>query len=812
MGVKPRILVVSYNIPRPDKSSGELRFTAILKILSEFWEIDFCIADSHIEYNTSSDFIPYSEKLKKEGIRVLPVKQGIFLEAIKENHYVGGYFNLYWIAEEMMPKFRLALPGAFTIVDSVDVHFAREETQARLGEIDATKVEQTKKKELGVYKSADVTIAVSKDDYYLLKEVERVGNVILIPNIVQTHRRNPGDRKPIVFFIGCYAWYPNPDAVKWFASQIWPQVIKAVPSAEFLIIGSDPTEEVLALADNPGIKVVGYVPETKPYLEMAAVSVAPLRFGGGMKGKVNEAMAHGIPVVATSIGAQGFEATHGKQIMIADDPDEFARSVIALLQDQRLQQEVGLGGQKLNSAICSPEAVKKNIEELVEFCTTLSHKPKKRTLCLWFHSRCATISSFFKDIGFGLELLKREGFGQFVRRSILYLQGQRLPEEVQQQHQAILEFPPQPETPLFSIIIPVYNQWEYSFDCLASILKNSIDISYEIIIADDFSTDDTRFSDQFVKNVRVIRNETNKGFLANCNDAAKQAKGAYIILLNNDTLVQPEWLTWFAKTLEEKPEVGMVGAKLVFSTGKLQEAGGIVFQDGSAMNYGREDDPDRPQYNYLKDVDYCSGACICVRRDLWNQLGGFDTQYAPAYYEDTDLAMQIRAAGYRTVFQPKSVVIHLEGISHGTDITQGIKKKQDENQHVFYSKWKDVLKKDNFLRDENLFRARDKSKHRQTVLLIGETSAKMINRFVEPGFNIKYLPDDFLRPEPETSEMEQMGIEVLYGEWYKQNWLQWVTENAENIDSVSFVDESLEKKYLPELQPILNENPHIVVK
>jgi GT2 family glycosyltransferase/glycosyltransferase involved in cell wall biosynthesis len=828
MSNKPKVLIVSYNFPRPDKSSGELRFVGILEILCTFWDLDFCVANSHTEWNSGEDMIPYIEKLEAMGIRVIRPTKDAFGMAVTENEYVGAYFCLFRIAEEMMPLFKMARPGAFTIVDSVDVHYAREETQAKLGAVEMSQVLETKRRELGVYRAADVAIAVSRDDYKLLTEREGLSNVFLVPNVVREYPRAAGKRKPIVVFIGSYAWYPNPEAVQWFTKSIWPKILKANPKAEFLIIGSDPTPEVLALASVPGVKVLGYVPETKPYLDMAAVSVAPLLVGGGMKGKVNEAMAHGIPVVATGIGAQGFDVVNGKHMIVTDNPDEFASAVIKLLKDEKRQREMGLAGQQFNSAICSQQAVRERIRELTDHCTSLISKNKHRPLLKLFNSLSAKCSFFLKDLGHAFALLRREGVGEFFRRTLLYLKGQRLPAEVISHEPekvivsspmevgGVLKFPVLPDNPLVSIIIPVYNQWEYTFACLGSILKNSEGISYEILLVDDNSTDDTKKAGQFVENIRIIRNEQNLGFLFNCNNAAREARGKYIILLNNDTLVEPEWLKWFMKTMEERPDVGLVGAKLIFSTGKLQEAGGMVFQDGSAMNYGREDDPALPQYNYVKDVDYCSGAAICVRKALWDQLSGFDPQYAPAYYEDTDLAMQIRALGYRTLYQPKSAVIHFEGVSHGTDITQGVKKKQDENQKVFYTKWREELYRNNYLRDENIFKSRDRSKYKQTVLLVDhrvpgpsefkdkEKSMQMVNRYLENGFQVKFLPDNFLQAEPGVSELEQMGVEVLYGKYYEENWLSWIIENNRNIDSICFIDEQIADKYKHTINNSLN--------
>uniref|UniRef100_UPI0028AE7319 glycosyltransferase family 2 protein n=1 Tax=Lacrimispora sp. TaxID=2719234 RepID=UPI0028AE7319 len=162
--------------------------------------------------------------------------------------------------------------------------------------------------------------------------------------------------------------------------------------------------------------------------------------------------------------------------------------------------------------------------------------------------------------------------------------------------------------PMVSIVIPVYNQIHYTYACLASILEHTRDVVYEVIIADDVSTDATAELSKFTENVVICRNETNQGFLRNCNQAAKAARGKYVMFLNNDTQVTEGWLSSLVNLIESDPTIGMVGSKLVYPDGRLQEAGGIIFRDGSGWNYGRLDDPDKPEYNYVKDVDYISGA------------------------------------------------------------------------------------------------------------------------------------------------------------------------------------------------------------
>lgn len=194
--------------------------------------------------------------------------------------------------------------------------------------------------------------------------------------------------------------------------------------------------------------------------------------------------------------------------------------------------------------------------------------------------------------------------------------------------------------PMVSIVIPCYNQVHYTYACLQSILEFTKDVTYEVIIADDVSTDATAELSRYAEGLVICRNETNQGFLRNCNQAAKAARGKYIMFLNNDTKVTEGWLSSLVNLIESDSTIGMVGSKLVYPDGRLQEAGGIIWSDGSGWNYGRLDDPDKAEYNYVKDVDYISGAAILLSTALWKQIGGFDQRFAPAYCEDSDLALR----------------------------------------------------------------------------------------------------------------------------------------------------------------------------
>ncbi|MDM8547661.1 glycosyltransferase family 2 protein [Candidatus Venteria ishoeyi] len=253
---------------------------------------------------------------------------------------------------------------------------------------------------------------------------------------------------------------------------------------------------------------------------------------------------------------------------------------------------------------------------------------------------------------------------------------------LQQRLQLPMEYSPQ-----VSIIIPVYNKVLYTFNCLLSLIECDPEIRKEVILIDNASSDETRLLCENLQGAfKIIHNAENKGFVEACNQGAAQAKGEYLVFLNNDTQVRPGWLAALLAG-QQQDNVGITGAKLLYPDGRLQEAGGRVFKDGSAQNYGRAQDPENPEYNQDRQVDYCSGAALMISRSLWKQLGGFDTRYIPAYYEDTDLCFSARAAGYQVLYCHRAEVIHYEGVTAGTDTATGYKKWQAINQQKFRKKW-----------------------------------------------------------------------------------------------------------------------------
>ncbi|MFN7472889.1 MAG: glycosyltransferase [Roseiflexaceae bacterium] len=245
--------------------------------------------------------------------------------------------------------------------------------------------------------------------------------------------------------------------------------------------------------------------------------------------------------------------------------------------------------------------------------------------------------------------------------------------------------------PRVSVIIPVYNQLTYTINAIESILLSDTQTPFELIIIDDRSTDETAHFFADLAPIRIHTQATNQGFIAACNQGATLARGEFVLFLNNDVYVLPQWLDALVDTFTHTPHAGLVGSQFLYPDGLLQEAGGIVWQNGEGWNYGRGEYPMTPIYAYARSVDYCSGASIMIRAGLFAQLGMFPEDFKPAYYEDTDLGMAVRAAGFSVIYQPASKIVHFEGVSSGRDLHSGVKAYQLRNQQRFAAKWADRL-------------------------------------------------------------------------------------------------------------------------
>lgn len=236
----------------------------------------------------------------------------------------------------------------------------------------------------------------------------------------------------------------------------------------------------------------------------------------------------------------------------------------------------------------------------------------------------------------------------------------------------------QVEPPDVSIIIPVFNKVELTRQCLAGIAQHTPNIRYEIVVVDNASGDDTA---EYLRRqpVRVISNEKNAGFARACNQGGLAARGRTLLFLNNDTVPTPGWLEALLDAAR-KPEVGVVGAKLLYADGRIQHAG-IGFVDGVPDHPNRFAPADAPEVNQVRELDMVTGACLMMPKELFIKMGGFDEAYRNGV-EDIDLCLRARTAGYKVIYEPKAMLYHHEGQSAGRfDYVQ-------QNLQLFFARWR----------------------------------------------------------------------------------------------------------------------------
>lgn len=344
--------------------------------------------------------------------------------------------------------------------------------------------------------------------------------------------------------------------------------------------------------------------------------------------------------------------------------------------------------------------------------------------------------------------------------------------------------------PLVSIVVPTYGQAALTRQCLASLAEFPPECTFEVIVSEDASGEAEADRIAEIAGIRYRRNGRNVGFLHNCNGAAVLARGRYILLLNNDTIGLPGWLDALVEVLDGDSNVGAVGAKLLFADGRLQEAGGVVWADGSAGNYGRSDRADRPEYSFRRPVDYCSAAALLIRRSLFEELGGFDPAFGPAYYEDTDLCFRIRARGFEVVYQPGSEVVHLEGASNGTDLDSGMKAHQVRNQEVFAARWSEVLTREHRAHGVFLPLAAGRRADRSTVMIVDRYPPRpdrdagsrsvfdLIKALRAAGWHVSLWPETLYGDPDAVRPLQRMGVEVAYGNALAGRFAEWFRDRA----------------------------------
>ncbi|MBN9581026.1 MAG: glycosyltransferase, partial [Afipia sp.] len=636
-----RILVADYRLPRADTSAGERATVGLIADLCAFgYDVTFVPTDM--------DATPrYLEELQALGVEVITRQSGYDFAG----HYIreqGGRFGAFYfirvdVAEQLLANARQAAPDARIIFLAPDLYSLREGRAAALsGSARERKAaEHTKVRETAIMQAADRVLLVSPAEVPHLDSSVPLDKVSIFPALYNEVVVNPpGYReRQSLFFIGGFSHTPNVGAVKWFVDQVWPTIHAALPDVEFHILGAEAPDDIVKLGERPGVRFVGYVADLAPVLATYRLSVVPLLFGAGIKGKLGSAMGAGIPSVITTIAAEGMSIKDGVHAFIRDEPAAFAEATIRLYQDEALWNRLVRNGRLL---------VEDNFSEAANQASLL-------------------------------RVLDRAG----ALPLDLYV------EYCQNAAPASLPDTDPEQAVDVSIIIPAYNQWNLTRCCLNSVLRacRATGIACEVILADDASSDETRRAAEFFPGLRVVRQEQNLGFLRNCNAAAAHARGRFLLFLNNDTVVMPNWLTALMEAAKTYPDAAILGSKLLYPDGTIQDAGAALFENATAFILGRGRPRHEPQFCFDREVDYVTGASALISRAFWDEVGGFDERYAPAYCEDPDIAMAARAHGCCVIFVAGSEVVHFEHSSYGAQLETTWKIYQTVNTEKLLEKW-----------------------------------------------------------------------------------------------------------------------------
>ncbi|ORE97477.1 glycosyltransferase [Aurantimonas sp. 22II-16-19i] len=326
--------------------------------------------------------------------------------------------------------------------------------------------------------------------------------------------------------------------------------------------------------------------------------------------------------------------------------------------------------------------------------------------------------------------------------------------------------------PLVSIVIPAHNKFNITYSCLCALLLAANEATFEVVVVDDGSSDETARLGDLVSGITVIHNEMPQRFIRACNEGVAACRGEYVVLLNNDTEPTAGWLDELIEPFKRFDDVGLTGSKLVYPDGRLQDAGGIVWRSGNPWNYGRGANPFEPRFSYTRQADYLSGAAMMVRKSVWDEIGGLSSYLEPMYFEDTDFAFKVRAAGYKTMFAPLSLVYHYEGGTSGTEIISGMKRYQEVNRPKFKQRWASAYRSAGE-EGQNVDIEKDRGIVGRVAFIdyatprpdrdAGSYAAIEEIKLVQSlGFKVTFVPDNVTYLGHYTDELSRQGVETIH--------------------------------------------------
>ena len=350
------VLLVDVTLPEPDRDSGSLRLSNMMRTLvSAGYRVAFVPDDGRTAGHRA-------DVLRKQGVHVPQLTGAREIPAWLRHHgatLAAAVVCRHHTAGHWLPLVRAVAPQACVVFDTVDLHYLREQREADLNADRRLQrfAHATRRRELGLVARADVTWVVSTIERDMLREACPAADVRVLSNIIDVDTAGqPFDERRDLLFVGGLRHPPNRDAVEWLARDIFPRIRKRLPEVQLHLVGSFGVGAGMSFTPGSGIHAHGHVTDLEPYLHGCRVALAPLRFGAGVKGKVNLSMAHGQPVVATACATEGMHLQPGSDVLVASDAETFVAEVVRLYHDPDLWQCLSDNGRLNVRRHFSPEA------------------------------------------------------------------------------------------------------------------------------------------------------------------------------------------------------------------------------------------------------------------------------------------------------------------------------------------------------------------------------------------------------------------------------------------------------------------------
>lgn len=592
---RPRALFIDRMTPAPDKDAGSVLVCAYMRILQDLgYQVTFASSFSLDHAGR------YTDDLRKSGIICICAPFVQNLESFIDQEAAGFDLVILWRQVVAAPYLRLvrdAAPAAKIVFHTVDLHYLREERRAQLAgsrEM-AAQAEATRASELAAIAAADCTILVSRHEAEVIGAALPDARVRVIPLVVDIPGRlAPGEGREDVVFIGSFLHQPNIDAVQFLVIEIWPEVRRAVPTARLIVIGGDPPPEIRRL-DDPGrrVEIRGWVEDLTEILRQCRVTVAPLRFGAGVKGKIVTSLAHGVPCVATPVAVEGMGLEPGRHVMVAETPSALAAQIVEVYRNTELWGSLSDAGLEFARRNFSVESVSGQIEQMLS------------------------------DLGLPTGPEDRRGRAAATAR---FAQSHRI-----------------------SVIVPLYNHARYIEQTLRSALMQSLP-AHEIVVIDDGSTDNSvAIVDDMRKRHPEIRlwAQENGGAHSAINAGIQHATGDLIAILNSDDVYHPDRLAVMLQTLAQDPTADAVVTGLDFIDDDGRAIRNSWYEDGVAFHRRTRD----LALTLVNGNFFMTTSNLLARRAVFEELGGFS---ALRYAHDLDffLRLLVRGKSIRILPQP----------------------------------------------------------------------------------------------------------------------------------------------------------------